>query len=399
MTKILFAINTLGRAGAEKSLIEICKRLNPDEYDVSLYVVAGQGELVSDLPDWVKLINTQYDNSTVLDAAGKKRLKKSVFKKMFVNGSVWKNFFYLCSNGVRMLFHGGIRPDKLLWKVLSDASAIPDEEYDLAVAFIEGGAAYFVRDHVKARKKAAFIHIDYNLAGYTRKLDRECYLDFDRVFAVSGEVRNSFLAAYPELEDKTDVLHNIVDAQAVMENSEEDCDFGPDGVFRILTVNRLDSQKALNYSIDACKILKDSGLEFVWIVLGDGSRRRKLEKKVKKLGLTDVFLMPGSVKNPYPYMRKADIYVHASRFEGKSIAIREAQILGKPILVSDCNGNREQVIDRVDGLKCELSSEAIANSIKELLSDEDLRQKLGTAAGKKHKDTSGELSKLLSLTE
>ncbi|MCQ2517531.1 MAG: glycosyltransferase [Lachnospiraceae bacterium] len=399
MTKILFAINTLGRAGAEKSLIEICKRLNPDEYDVSLYVVAGQGELVSDLPDWVKLINTQYDNSTVLDAAGKKRLKKSVFKKMFVNGSVWKNFFYLCSNGVRMLFHGGIRPDKLLWKVLSDASAIPDEEYDLAVAFIEGGAAYFVRDHVKARKKAAFIHIDYNLAGYTRKLDRECYLDFDRVFAVSGEVRNSFLAAYPELEDKTDVLHNIVDAQAVMENSEEDCDFGPDGVFRILTVNRLDSQKALNYSIDACKILKDSGLEFVWIVLGDGSRRRKLEKRVKKLGLTDVFLMPGSVKNPYPYMRKADIYVHASRFEGKSIAIREAQILGKPILVSDCNGNREQVIDRVDGLKCELSSEAIANSIKELLSDEDLRQKLGTAAGKKHKDTSGELSKLLSLTE
>lgn len=399
MTKILFAINTLGRAGAEKSLIEICKRLNPDEYDVSLYVVAGQGELVSDLPDWVKLINTQYDNSTVLDAAGKKRLKKSVFKKMFVNGSVWKNFFYLCSNGVRMLFHGGIRPDKLLWKVLSDASAIPDEEYDLAVAFIEGGAAYFVRDHVKARKKVAFIHIDYNLAGYTRKLDRECYLDFDRVFAVSGEVRNSFLAAYPELEDKTEVLHNIVDAQAVMENSEEDCDFGPDGVFRILTVNRLDSQKALNYSIDACKILKDSGLEFVWIVLGDGSRRRKLEKKVKKLGLTDVFLMPGSVKNPYPYMRKADIYVHASRFEGKSIAIREAQILGKPILVSDCNGNREQVIDRVDGLKCELSSEAIANSIKELLSDEDLRQKLGTAAGKKHKDTSGELSKLLSLTE
>lgn len=399
MTKILFAINTLGRAGAEKSLIEICKRLNPDEYDVSLYVVAGQGELVSDLPDWVKLINTQYDNSTVLDAAGKKRLKKSVFKKMFVNGSVWKNFFYLCSNGVRMLFHGGIRPDKLLWKVLSDASAIPDEEYDLAVAFIEGGAAYFVRDHVKARKKAAFIHIDYNLAGYTRKLDRECYLDFDRVFAVSGEVRNSFLAAYPELEDKTDVLHNIVDAQAVMENSEEDCDFGPDGVFRILTVNRLDSQKALNYSIDACKILKDSGLEFVWIVLGDGSRRRKLEKKVKKLGLTDVFLMPGSVKNPYSYMRKADIYVHASRFEGKSIAIREAQILGKPILVSDCNGNREQVIDRVDGLKCELSSEAIANSIKELLSDESLRLKLGTAAGKKHKDTSGELSKLLSLTE
>lgn len=397
MIKILFAINTLGRAGAEKSLIEILKRLDPDLYEVSLFVVTAQGELISNLPKGVRLINKQFDKSSVLDEEGKKHLKKRVLKKMFSNGSLFENFFYLLANGIRMLASGGIKTDKLMWKVLSDASERTDEEYDMAVAFLEGGAAYYVRDHVKARVKTAFIHIDYKSAGYTRKLDRNCYADFDRIFAVSDEVKKTFLEAYPELEERTEVLHNIIDAEKVRAMSLEECDFGPENVIKILTVNRLDSQKALNYSIDACKILKDSGLDIRWIVLGEGNRRRKLEKRIRKLGLTDVFLMPGSVENPYPYMRMADIYVHASRFEGKSIAVQEAQILGKPILVSDCNGNREQVADNVDGLKCELSKEAIAESITKLLNDENLRLELSQNARKKYKDTSGELTALLSL--
>ena len=59
----------------------------------------------------------------------------------------------------------------------------------------------------------------------------------------------------------------------------------------------------------------------------------------------------------------ADFYIHATRFEGKSIAIQEAQVLGCAIAASDCSGNREQIVSGVDGLLCPFSPEGIANAV------------------------------------
>ena len=56
----------------------------------------------------------------------------------------------------------------------------------LQLLFLEGGSAYYVADHVRAKKKAAFIHIDYQKAGYSRELDRDCYLQYDAVFPIGG---------------------------------------------------------------------------------------------------------------------------------------------------------------------------------------------------------------------
>lgn len=80
-------------------------------------------------------------------------------------------------------------------------------------------------------------------------------------------------------------------------------------------------------------------------------------------------MLLGAVENPYPYYAQADLYVHATRFEGKSIAIQEAQVLGCPVIASDCNGNREQIESGVDGILCKLSPEDIAKCIEELIAD------------------------------
>ncbi len=166
---------------------------------------------------------------------------------------------------------------------------------------------------------------------------------------------------------------------------------------RILSVGRLTVQKAFEVSIDAMKLLKDKGERVRWYVLGDGDQRKSLEEKIKQLGLEEDFLMPGAVDNPYPYMAQADIYVHASRFEGKSIAIQEAQILGKPILVSDCSGNREQVVPEVDGLMCRLTPEGIYCGIMKLIHDEEMRIRLGTEAQKRNAEDEMQIEKLLSM--
>lgn len=115
-----------------------------------------------------------------------------------------------------------------------------------------------------------------------------------------------------------------------------------------------------------------------------------MQEQIDALGLTEDFILYGAVNNPYPFMKQADIYVHASRFEGKSIAIQEAQILGKPMVVSDCSGNREQVCHGRDGLMCGLTPDSLAENIMLLLEDEALRGKLGAAAAKKMRTRRGD---------
>lgn len=399
MKKILFAINTLGRAGAEVALLELIRSIDEKEYEIYLYVVMGQGEVIREIPDYVKVLNSSFDAISVLSAQGKKQMKKNVRKLMFRNGSIFKNFIYVLDNGLRMIFKGKIAKDKLLWKVLSDGGEFFDEEFDLAVAYLEGGSTYYVRDHVKAKKKVAFVHVDYSMAGYNRRLDKNVYLDYDKIFTVSSEVADSFTKVYEELQSRTEVFNNIINKQYILDKSKENCGFTDDfdGV-RLLTVGRLTAQKALQVSVEACNLLKKRGANIRWYVLGEGDQRKKLEKLIRKKKLEKDFILCGAVENPYTYMLNCDIIVHESRYEGKSIAIQEAQILGKPIIVSDCNGNREQVIHDIDGIMCGFDSLELCKSIERLIVDNELRDRIGEKAREKNTQTD-ETCKMLELIE
>ncbi len=387
MKKILFVINTLGTAGAEKALLELLSRLNREEYEVDLYVLMNQGELAEDLPAHVHLLNDNYDSTPVLTAEGKKHLKKYVLKAVWRNGAIFKTFPYLVKHGFGMLFKRRLQFDKLLWKTVAAAGQKNRKEYDLAVSYIEGGSAYYVNRYITAKQKAGFIHIDMKAAGYTRSLDNKCYLNFNKIFPVSDEVKDVFLELYPECADRTEVFHNLLGIESICRKAEakesfEDSFPGK----RILTIGRLHKQKAFEVSIDAMRILKEHEAEtgpLRWYVLGEGDERDFLEKEITDKKLKEDFILLGNRKNPYPYLRDCDLYVHASRFEGKSIAIQEAQILAKPIVVTDCSGNREQVEDGVDGRICDFDSTAIANTVLEMLADVQKGQEMGRRAGEK----------------
>ena len=396
--KILITINTFSRAGAETALLALLDKFDPEQYDISVFVLTAQGELISELPGHVHLLNDIYDDTSVLSSAGKKKLQKSVLRAFLRHGNVIRLFPYLLKNFFDMIKRGKISKDKLLWRVLSDGAQRFDTVYDLAIAYIEGGSTYYVADHVKAAKKAAFVHIDYNLAGYTRELDLDCYSKFDKIFAVSNEVKSHFIKAYPEHENKTDVFHNILNVSGIRKKSLLQGGFtdGYDGT-RILTIGRLTTQKALEISVKALKLLKETGKKFRWYVLGEGDQRIKLEQLIGELDLTDDFILCGAVDNPYPYLVQTDIYVHASRFEGKSIAIQEAQILRCAVLVSDCSGNREQVSDGIDGKICDLTPESIKDGVLWFMAHPDEKDKCAAGAAQKYENQESEINKLLSL--
>lgn len=400
MKKVLFVINTLGCAGAETALIELLKSLDEKEYELSLYVLMGQGEMIDKIPENVKLLNDHYCKDSVLSKQGKQAMMKTVWRGFWGNGNVFGKFAYIVRTFSAMRRTGKFQPDKILWRVISDGSQRFEETYDLAVAYLEGGSTYYVADHVKAKKKAAFIHIDYESSGYTKGMDRNCFDKMDRIFTVSDEVKKHFLNVYPKYQDKVKVFHNIINQDEIRRKAEEETGFEDhfDGV-RLLTVGRLTYQKAYDIAIDAMKLIKDRGYKVRWYILGEGSERPALEKKVKELGLEKEFLMPGAASDPFPYYKQADIYVHATRFEGKSIAIQEAQTLGCAIIASDCNGNREQIVQGKDGLLCQLDPESIAEAVISLVEDRDKRIRLENAAKEKDIVHKGEIKLLLELMQ
>ena len=398
MKKILFVINTLGCGGAENALIQLIKKLDKNEYDISLYVILGQGELIEKVPENVHVLNENFDASSVLSHEGKKKLKKHIFGILFKNASVFKNLFYIVSNAFKMIFKGRVLLDKLLWKTLSDASPVFDEKFDLAVSFLEGASAYYVRNYVNADKKAAFIHVNYIEAGYNRKLDKDVYTDFDKIFTVSEDVKESFLNVYPECEENTSVFENIIDKEYVLNKAEEEGGFEDDfDGKRILTIARLTTQKAIDVSVESMKKLAESGENVRWYILGDGELRDKLKSLIEKNNLKDKFILLGVKDNPFTYLKQCDIYVHATKFEGKSMAIREAQILGKPIIVSDCNSNVELVKENEDALVSKLDPSDLSEKIKTLLRDKTLCEKIGQNAAKKFVESDESIKELLSL--
>ena len=82
MKKLLFVINTLGYGGAERALLSLLNALNPKEYQISLFVLTGQGELVHALPAYVETVNTDYRDCSVLTKEGRRhRLPSSTVKK------------------------------------------------------------------------------------------------------------------------------------------------------------------------------------------------------------------------------------------------------------------------------------------------------------------------------
>lgn len=401
MKKILFVINTMGQAGAETAMLGLMQRLlQTGEYQLFLYVILPQGELFGRLPAGVQALNPHCSTESVLSPKGRLLLARSVLGAFFRHGTGFGHLGSIAANlRAQKRTSGRIQIDKALWRLLADAAPPPPETYDLAIAYIEGASTYFLADKVRAVRKAAFVHIDYPRAGYTPQMDAGCYNRIDRIFAVSDEVRTQFCSVYPQYAAKTFLFRNLLDADYIRRQSLAsgftDAFAGP----RIVTIGRLHYQKAYDVAIEACAKIVQDGFDVRWYVFGEGPERPKLEKQIRERGLTDRFFLCGAVANPYPYLRQAALYVHATRYEGKSIAVEEAQILGKTILASDCTGNREQICSGVDGLLFPLSAEDIADAVETVLRNPTLGRRLARQAAHKNLRHPEDLQRLLELLE
>lgn len=386
--RLLFVVNTMGRAGAETLLLQVLRSVHDASYEVYLYALIGQGELFGQLPGYVNVLNPHPSRMSVLSGRGRRRMIGSVLQAFVKNGGLCHKTGHVVRTLAAMCKKRRLQLDKLLWRVMAEGALRFPVGFDMAVAWMEGGAAYYVADYVKAPRKAALIHVDYESAGYTRAMDQNCWEAFSAIFTVSGEVKRNFEALYPEYASRLRVFPDMIDLAGIQALAGRGPGFS-DGYSgkRLLTVGRLTYQKGYDVALEALDLLKKRGVLVRWYVLGEGGERKALERKRAKLGLTEDFVLLGAAENPYPYYAQADIYVHATRFEGRSIALQEALAMGCAVIVSDCTGNRDEVEDGWNGLLCPLDPLALADCIERLARDGNLRRELGAHAGAQKADS------------
>ena len=173
-----------------------------------------------------------------------------------------------------------------------------------------------------------------------------------------------------------------------------------DNTYKLVTVARLSPPKGIDNAVRAMKILKDRGLENIkWYVIGYGPEEEKIKMLIDDLDLKEQFILLGKKTNPYPYIKHCDLYVQPSRYEGKAVTITEAQILQKPILVTNYPTAKSQITNNVDGMITELSINGIADGIEQMINNKELTERLIKNTGEKNYSNSYELEKLYNLLQ
>lgn len=366
--KILFVMESLGIGGAEKSLVTLLSLLDKEKYDISLYLFKQKGEFLQQLPDEIRLIPVSKIDKIRTDF-------KVAWIKYLIKGEVKKSFCSLCWL-LGCCYHKYIKKENeyIGWKYSKSLYSDIDEKYDVAIAFLEKATTYFVVDHVKADKRIAFMHTDYDAIPHDQMLDEKYYRKYNYLAVVSEHTKDTMIKYFPFMGNKIQVVKNMVSPELICQMAKGEAIEMDEGKSRvkIATVGRLTIPKNIDGAIDVLKNLVERGIDVEWYVIGDGEERSNLENKIRDLNLEDRFYLLGAKTNPYPYMSKCDIYVQPSKWEGYGITVAEAKVLCKPIVTSDIPEFREQLINNVTGILCE-NNTMMVDVLIEVIENERLR--------------------------
>lgn len=388
---LLFVIPSLSAGGGEKSLVNLLSQINYDLYDVDLFMLNQEGIFMEFLPKQVNVLSLPETYK--------------LFSLPLFN-STWK---LLQSRKLSLIYHRIIftiknkfisdvsKREQNTWKQLSRSIDKFEKKYDAAIGFLEKTSTYLCIDKVDARQKIGWVHIDYDKLGMDPEFDFPYFKKLSRIVTVSEECANIFMKRFPSQSEKVDVIYNIVSPTIInkMANQKlEDCYFKNSGDITILTIGRLHDQKGLDIAIKACKGLLEKGHKVKWYVIGEGDEREKLSKLIEENKVGEHFKLLGLKSNPYPYLKQADIYVQSSRFEGKSIAIDEAKILNKPIVVTDFSTAKDQIENDVNGLIIDMDSDGLVRGIEKLIMNPALRNTFIQNLKKEKLGTEDEINKL-----
>ncbi|NJJ40683.1 glycosyltransferase [Paenibacillus apii] len=391
---ILISVYDLEIGGIERSLINMLEAFDYERYEVDLLVFRHQGDFMEMIPRDVNLLPEKKPYTV---------LRKSL-RECLADGSYLAAGVRLISKAIargraaRRKLNEGPGYIQMQWEARLSSYYFPrlPKTYDLVIS--NGWPHDVALKKVKARKKLAWIHTDYSKLEIDNRLDLKVWREFDYIASISNDCTASFISTYPELRPKIVQIENIISPEFIRKMSlAEDTPEVAD-MFNVVSVGRLSYVKGYDMAVQALRTLHDRGMTGIrWYVIGYGGYERELRELIARSRLEESFILLGKKINPYPYINRCDVYVQPSRYEGKAVTITEAQILGKPVIITNYPTAPSQVTDGVDGTICELSPDGIAEAIQTLYHSREKRNVLIHNLKDRDYSNRGELNKLYEL--
>ena len=390
--KVLFIIGILDTGGVSKSMLSLLNVINKEEYEVSLLMMNKSGSFSDQIPTRVRVLFDSRLTALTSGFSGVKNLisfrKGTGFHPLLAFLSLIRFVLSFIDKSLAGVFLARISPK------------ITDDSFNLIVDYNGQQNLYYMVDKLKGGKKITFFHSDYRKWRYYEKADRKYFGKVDGIYTISEECVSALKEVFPEYTDKFHLMENITSPSLINKLADELIEptlIKQQHDFIIASLGYVSIGKGSELAVQVAKKLKEVGFSFEWWFIGGVTNDWDYQGFVKKNGLEDNVKFLGVKANPYPYLKRADLYVHLSKFEGKSIALDEVKVLCKPVVVTNFSTVHDQFEDRVNASICEMTVEDATDKITELIHNASLRQSYIDYLKQHIVDNSNEIEKIYSL--
>ena len=357
--------------GAETALVGLLNALDPARVDVDLFLYDHRGEMMQFIPEWVNLL-PQIPKYSVLERPIVELVKRGFWGIAAARMSAKLIGKLTNVPSFSMDVFTSLFTNKLL------PTICPQKKYDLAISFLTPHT--YVKNKVVAKKKIAWIHTDYTIYPIAKNVERPIWCSYNYIASISNDVTRTFLQVFPTLAPKIVEIENILSPSFVRKRAElqdVDKEFRHEGAITLLSVGRFSDAKNYDNVPDICKrLINKTKLNIRWYIIGYGGDEALIRQKIKEAGMEEHVILLGKRSNPYPYIKACDIYVQPSRYEGKSVTVREAQMLCKPVVVTNYPTAPSQIRSGIDGVIVPMDNEGCAHGLAEVICDKSLQERI-----------------------
>lgn len=328
--KIVYIINNFVLGGAERLLLDVCRKLDKNKFEITVITIIGNGPLLAEfkkLPINLRIFQKKSKLGLGLICQIRKELKKikpQIVHTHLFGGDTWGR----------------------LAAILAGVPVIISTEHNMG------------ENETWVMKKIKLI-----LSWFTAK-----------IIAVSQGVKDYSVKVEGIKAEKIEVIYNGIDLARFTYRGVKDLDAKK---IEAVVVGRLEEQKGHQYLISAMPKILEKYSGFILNIVGQGSLEKSLKEQVRQLGLKDKVNFKGTSTEVEKILAQMDLFILPSVWEGLGIVILEAQAAGLPVLASNVGGIREIIKSGQNGLLFEPKDpEAIFKTVDKILSNSELRKQI-----------------------
>ena len=363
--KIAFFIPSLDSGGAERVVSNLTLNLDSSKYEK--YLIVYNKKNISYKYD-ANLIELDYLND---NGRGYKRITKFI-KRLHVLKNIKREY-----------------------------------KFDIVISFLQGAN---ILNILTRQDEKVFIsirnYIDKSYNNIEKILSKVLYRKADLVICVSNLIKENMNINYKVPKDKLKVIYNPYDIELINELAQEEVEDEYIDIFNkptIINVGRVTYQKGQWYLLRAFSELKSKIEDVNLIILGNGDLIIDLKAMAKELEIEDNVFFLDFQENPYKFIKRSDVFVLSSLYEGFPNALVEAMACGLPIISTDCKSGPNEIlvkddnnigilIDVFDGVKnlknlsVSKNEKILAEKIENILTNTELKNKYAKMSSERVKD-------------